>query len=172
MQVNSLGLGALKVPAIGASGQQSGASPIDQVLATLSGADSSSTSSTATAREILSHYDITNISPRDFSQLLSDLHTSGTISDAELQDLASIRTELDNQGISPDESVNLLDIFQGKLKQQIETGQNAATGQAESMQTADDQKQSVALTQRQITWLQKFSTLHEEASSESVDTLA
>ena len=45
--------------------------------------------------EILAHYDVTQITLRDFSELIQKLHESGSISDAEAKDLAQMRVELD-----------------------------------------------------------------------------
>ena len=77
---------------------------------------------TAAMREILSHYDMTDITPNDFSKLIQQLSDKGAISPKDMQELSSIRVDLENAGVNPDESVNLLDFYQ----QQIAKVQDAA----------------------------------------------
>ncbi len=65
---------------------------------------------------ILSRYDVTDISPAEFSQMVQKLFDSGTISERELQELAAIRHDLDVEGVDPDDSLDLLEFFAQKIK--------------------------------------------------------
>src|SRR5687768_8984813 len=49
--------------------------------------------------DILSRYDVTAISPRSFSQLVQELHQAGVLQDADQEQLALLRLELDQQGV-------------------------------------------------------------------------
>ena len=78
-------------------------------------AQSSPPTPTAAMREILSHYDMTDITPNDFSKLIQQLSDKGTISQKDTQELSSIRVDLENAGVGPDESVNLLEFYQQRI---------------------------------------------------------
>src|SRR5687767_7791453 len=79
-------------------------------------------SGTATAefRQILAHYDLQNISPREFSELVQKLRESGAVSEADYQELAAMRLALDQQGMDPDAPLNLVDFFQEQLERSEE----------------------------------------------------
>jgi len=59
--------------------------------------------SSSALREILSQYDVRDISPRTFSEMLQRLHRAGVLADSEYQDLSLIRMDLEREGVSPDE---------------------------------------------------------------------
>lgn len=84
-------------------------------------AQSSPPTPTAAMRDILSHYDMTDITPNDFSKLIQQLSDKGTLSQKDTQELSSIRVDLENAGISPDESVNLLDFYQQRITKAQDT---------------------------------------------------
>jgi hypothetical protein len=115
---------------------------------------SSSPTPTAAMRDILSHYDMTDITPNDFSKLIQQLSDKGTISSKDMQELASIRVDLENAGVSSDESVNLLDFYQ----QRIAKARDAA---AQSPDTAAAQPNIDALVGR-LNWLQKFVAVRQQ----------
>ncbi len=114
MQIDSIGKGyqgpLALVPA--APPDRAGASSAG-VLAT---ADASGSGSSGSFHEILAHYDVTQITPREFSELVQKLHESGDISDTEAQELALIRVDLDSDNADPDEPIDLLNFFEQKLK--------------------------------------------------------
>ena len=68
--------------------------------------------------EILSRYDMTNTTPREFSALAQELHDSGEINDAEFRELSRMRLELEQAGQDPDDVINLVDFFENKLRDQ------------------------------------------------------
>lgn len=108
-------------------------------------------SATAAMRSILSNYDMSNISPSDFSKLIQQMSEKGVISQQDMQQLSSIRVDLENAGVNPDESVNLVQFYQ----QQLAKAQTAA---AQSTNPAAAQPAINALMGR-LNWLQKFTSL-------------
>ena len=78
--------------------------------------------SAAALREILSKYDVKDISPDEFSEMIQKLADKGVISQKELQDLSAVRGDLDKAGVGADESINLVEFYQ----QRIQEAQNAA----------------------------------------------
>ena len=97
-------------------------------------------------RQILSSYDMTNISPNDFSKAVQQLSQKGALSPQDVQQLSSIRANLDSAGLNPDEPVNLLAFYQ----QQLAKAQTAA---AQSSNPAAAQATIAAMNGR-LNWLQ------------------
>ena len=81
-----------------------------------------------------------------------------------MQELSSIRVNLENAGVSPDESVNLLQFYQ----QQIAKVQGAA---AQSSNLAAAKPTIDALSGR-LNWLQKFAAVRQQGGQSGVDTVA
>ena len=73
---------------------------------------------TEAAREIVGRYDVTDITPRQFTQMVQDLHQAGVISESQLEELSQIRLDLDTEGLDPDESLDLVAFYADKLDQQ------------------------------------------------------
>ena len=120
---------------------------------------------TAAMREILSRYDMANITPNDFSKLIQQLSDKGTISQKEMQELSSIRVDLENAGVSPDESVNLLDFYQ----QRIAKVQDAA---AHSPDAAAVVQPNIDLLVGRLSWLQKFAAVRQQGGQSGVNSVA
>jgi len=112
-------------------------------------------SSTAAMRDILSHYDMTDITPSDFSKLVQQLSDKGAISQKETQELSSIRVDLENAGVSPDESVNLLEFYRQRLAKARETA--AQSGNATAA------KANVDAIVGRLNWLQKFAAVPQQS---------
>ncbi|MEI8375388.1 MAG: hypothetical protein WCJ35_21420 [Planctomycetota bacterium] len=119
---------------------------------------------TAAMREILSRYDMADITPNDFSKLIQQLSDKGTISQKDMQELSSIRVDLENAGVGPDESVNLLDFYQ----QRIAKVQDAA---AHSPDAATAQP-NIDLLVGRLSWLQKFAAVRQQGALSGVNTVA
>jgi hypothetical protein len=116
-------------------------------------------------RQILAEYDVANISPRAFSEMLQKLRQAGALSEKDFQELASIRLDLDNEGVGPDERVNLLELYAKKL--------NSIREQRDANPAAAASRQAMqASLQHQLEWLQKSAQLHTGASPAGFDTLA
>ena len=84
-------------------------------------------------REILSQYDMTDITPNDFSKLIQQMSEKGAISQKDAQELSSIRVDLENAGVNSDESVNLLEFYQKQIvKVQAAAAQSPNPGAAKA----------------------------------------
>ena len=119
---------------------------------------------TAAMRDVVSQYDMTDITPSDFSKLVQQLTEKGAISQKDAQELSSVRVDLENAGVNGDDSVNLLGFYQ----QQIAKAQAAA---AASPKSAAAKAGLAALTGR-LNWLQKFAAVGREGSSSGVNAVA
>lgn len=132
------------------------ASPSSADEATKSeGTPASSTSSlqpSTALREILSQYDVRDISPRTFSEMLQRLHRAGVLADAEYQDLSLVRMDLEREGIGPDEQTDLLAFFQRRLRE---------------LPPESSAEQST--TQRRLDWLLKVSLMQSPEQLPVVD---
>jgi hypothetical protein len=115
----------------------------------------------ATLRKIAAQYDVASISPREFSELIDRLHTSGALTDADFQDLFSIRLELDRQGVPSDESLDLVELLRTRLKT---LSSEAATNPAGDGQHVDQ-------ATRQLEWAQKLALIRQGGAS-SFDVFA
>lgn len=119
-------------------------------------------------RDILGQYDVAEITPREFSEMLQKLRQSGAISDADYQELSQVRMDLDREGTNADEPVNLLSLMIEKLKDIQEKSQaiNETAGAAPGGNPAE------ALLKRQVEWLEKFAAVHENPMAIGLDAQA
>jgi len=140
-----------------------GAEAVDRkaVDASATGVGPSSSSSSG-IREILAGYDVTNISPKAFSELLQKLRQSGLISDNDFQELSQIRSDLDREGVAPDQAVNLLDMYAKKVQ---------AAEQADKFEETGAEATAASL-RRRLDWLQKFAAAHEWPEAATINALA
>ena len=72
-------------------------------------------STSEAARRVLEKYDVTQISPRQLSEMIQRLFDAGAIAQQEFDQLAAIRLDLDTAGIDPDESIDLLRFYRDKI---------------------------------------------------------
>lgn len=110
---------------------------------------------TLALQQIVSHYRLTDISPRAFSEMLQKLHEAGAITDAEFQELALIRLDLDLEGIGPDRSVDLLEVYGARLDR-LRRDREVFRDRAEGGAAAEA---SLAATQRRMEWLRKVALI-------------
>lgn len=68
-------------------------------------------------RDILGRYDLRQITPRQFARLLEELRQAQLLSEADWQQLTQILADLTQEGIEPDEPVDLLRFYTKKLQQ-------------------------------------------------------
>lgn len=118
--------------------------------------------SPAALRRVLARYDVTNISPRDFSEMIQRLYEAGAIDDAQLQELAAVRLDLEQADIRPDESIDLLDFYARRI---------------EKAQRRFDDGDGPARTQlapllRRLEWIEKLAVLHDTAGELGLNALA
>jgi hypothetical protein len=119
-------------------------------------------------REILAQYDVTDISPRSFSEMLQKLHRAGVLRDKDFQDLSSIRLEMERDGIDPDERVNLIQLYSRKLRDAQENLEDLRD-KGGSLAGTDA---VVAPLRRRLEWLQKVGAVHANPGSVGLDALA
>ncbi len=130
-------------------------------------AQSMAPTATAAMRGILSQYDMTDITPNDFSKLIQQMSQKGAISPKDVQELSSIRFDLENSGVNSDESVNLLEFYQ----KQIAKAQ-AAAAQSPNPVAA---KANIDVLSAKLNWLQKFAAVSPpgtQTSSSGVNAVA
>lgn len=171
MQIGKLNLGQLLPPVFGAKHEQPQVGGVEPPQTTAASASEPSMAQFATYRQILANYDVTHITPQQFSQLIRELHSAGAINDEELRELASVRFELDRAEVESDDPVNLLEMFAARLEHLLESESNAATGREVSGISPDQREQTITLTQRQLEWLQKFAALHADTARDGMNTL-
>jgi uncharacterized Zn finger protein len=114
--------------------------------------------------EILGQYDVSDITPKEFSEMVQKLRNTGCMEEADLRELTQIRSDLDTSGIAADEKVNLLTYY----RQRLHTLQSQGSGATES----DTAKQSMAGVQRRLDWVQKLATMHEASDAVGLDAVA
>jgi acyl-CoA reductase-like NAD-dependent aldehyde dehydrogenase len=114
--------------------------------------------------EILSRYDVTDISPAEFSRMIQRLFEAGTLSEQELQQLAAIRMDLDLDGVEVDESIDLLDFYAQKIEKLQRRLSDADTPGAGNQQLAP-------LLHR-LDWLEKFALIQSTPDSIGLDAVA
>ncbi len=118
-------------------------------------------------REILKEYDVTDISPRGFSEMLQKLHRAGALGDKEYQELSLVRLDLDREGIGANERVNLVELFNRKLK----GIQDAPRDLDEDYAAQADREATAGTLSRRLEWLEKFSAIHSSPSPFGVDAV-
>ena len=119
---------------------------------------------TAHLAQILSKYDVTDISPIELSEMIQKLYEAGTISENELQQLATIRHDLDTDGVEPDESIDLLEYYVEKIEKL-----------QRRLDDADDppgSHQQLGPLLRRLDWIQKFALIQSAPDTINLDAVA
>ena len=114
--------------------------------------------------EILRQYDVTNITPEAFTQMIQKLYKAGALSEKDYQELLAVRTDLQNAGVEPDESVNLLEHYSDKVSK----------AQKSMGTTLDDasKQQSLGPDMHRLDWLQKFAMIQANPDAVGLDMAA
>jgi hypothetical protein len=120
-------------------------------------------------REIVGQYDVTNISPREFSEMIRRLHEAGALTDEELQDVSMIRVDLDLERIDPDESLSLVEFYVDKLRELRRSLDDGAD--ADASLPAGERSQ-LAAVQRRLQWVEKLAAIQAGADRAGLDALA
>jgi len=113
---------------------------------------------------ILVKYDVTDISPLEFSEMLNKLYEAGTLSEQELHQLASIRLDLELDGVEPDESIDLLEFYVEKIEdtqRRFDDFQDEAAG-----------RRPLAPLLDRLDWLEKFALIQSNPGSVGLNALA
>jgi hypothetical protein len=160
----------MKIPNIlgGTSSVASGAKQAGSNVANAAGAAAAAggaapLSNSSAMRDIVSRYDMTDITPNDFSTMIQQLFAKGAVSAKDMQDLSSIRADLESAGVAADQAVNLQEFYQQRL----------ATAKASAAQSPDPATtaniQSLAT---RMTWVQKFAAVRQADESTGVNAVA
>jgi len=131
-----------------------------RALKAAEGRTPSTAGGSSAAAAILARYDVTRISPTEFSEMVQKLRQAGAISDSEFQELAAIRLDLESAGVKPDESVNLMDFYARKVKELQGKIENANDPAA---------RQQLGPVLRRLDWVQKFATIQSNPGALGLD---
>ncbi len=127
-------------------------------------------SSTANSalRDIMADYDLTDITPEQYSEMLTRLRKEGALTEEEYTQLAQLRIELDNEGIASSERIDLLSVYRTRVakleKQAQDTSMNSS--QRTIMQ------QALSGAQHRLDWLEKLEMVHSQPESIGLDAVA
>ncbi len=121
-------------------------------------------SASSAMRDIVSRYDMTDITPNDFSTMIQQLYAKGAVSPKDMQDLSSIRADLEAAGIGADQSINLQEFYQQRL----------ATAKTEAAQSPDPAAAAtnIQTLAARMTWVQKFAAVRQSGDSAGVNAVA
>ena len=118
----------------------------------------------AALREILAKYDVTDISPNDFSKMIQSLYDKGAISKTDLQNLVALRGEVQASGVQSDEKINLLDFY----RQHVRNAQQ----QADDDPSDPGVQQQLSPMMHRLDWLEKFAAGHAQPDAIGLSTVA
>ncbi len=173
MQINSILQGRQDAMGLGKRLERAvagGRAVMDAVAG--SNAPNAPNSSNQAAAQIMSAYDVTNISPQQYSQMIQKLRDAGTLGDKDFHDLARLRVDLDSAGVSSTTPVNLLQFCSNQVSQAQQKLQAAGQANTTDPATPNSLPQSAGAMQRRLDWLQKLSLLHNAPGSVGVDAVA
>jgi len=111
--------------------------------------------------DILRQYDITNITPTEFSQMIQKLYKAGAISEKNYQELSVVRGDLEKAGVEPDESANMLEFYSNKVSK-------AQKALGETLADASSQK-SLGSDMHRLDWMQKFAAIQANPDAVGLD---
>ena len=115
---------------------------------------------TVMLRKIAAQYSVTEITPREFSDMLDALHQAGALTDEQLQQLAQIRVDLDLENIDADEEVDLVDFYADKLEELSRTEKDGFTS---------GRSPNVAQAEQLLGWMEKFAMIQSSADVSWLD---
>ena len=142
--------------AIGATGKSPGASGVPG-------------SEAATALgDILAQYDVTAISPAQFSEMIQKLYQAGAISERELQELSLIRLDLYVSEAPADEPIDLLDFYTDKLED-LQDSLGDPEADADMLTTGDP---SLSTLRNRLAWIEKFAIAQSAPDAIGLNALA
>ena len=110
--------------------------------------------------DILRQYDITNITPDSYLQMIQKLYKAGALSEKDYQELSAVRGDLEKAGIDPGESVNLLEFCSDKLNQD-QKSLGDSTDKASQQRLGPDV--------RRVDWMQKFAMIQANPDAVGLD---
>jgi len=118
--------------------------------------------SAAALRRIVARYDVTDISPGEFSQMLQELYQAGALTDGQYHELSQVRLDLDAAGAQLDESLDLVDFYAEKLDKAMESAAPWTTLTASPIEPL----------RRRFDWLEKLAVLQSAPDTSTLDAVA
>jgi len=162
MKINSISVGHVDAAGRGKSGEATAGRR--GTAARIAEFDTANLGTKAAAlHKILRRYDVTDISPDEFSEMIQKLYESGAICEAELQQLAAIRLDLEAEDIEPDKSIDLLEFYVEKIDkiQHRFDDEGAVAG-----------RRQLGPMLRRLDWIEKLAMIQSSPDSIGLDTLA
>jgi len=156
----------MEIPQIGSrlmaavKGQRSASESNKSAAPALIGDAEPAATDTSPLGEILADYDLNRITPREFSQLVDRLKDADILTPREQQQLAQLRLELDTNGVSPDEPVDLIDHITRKVAELRHELGGAKTAGDDAQAAAIEATLNITLEQSK--WLDKLQTAQRE----------
>ncbi len=102
-------------------------------------------------RHTLAGFDVTSITPDEFSALVQRLYKAGAISQEDYQQLMAIRADLHADGIRPDERVNLIEFYARKMRR--------LQDRIDSLDAAE--RQQLATITLRLDWVHKLAAMRQ-----------
>ncbi|MHC4181290.1 MAG: hypothetical protein ACYSWU_27655 [Planctomycetota bacterium] len=140
--------------------ETSGGTPVDS-LAAVTG---SNAETVAAFRQILVDYDVTDISPSEFSRMIQRLQSIGALPEETLHELAQIRLDLDLAQADPHDRTNLVEFYLDKIRDL-----RLAPDDTEDAPPGAD---SLVAAMRRLDWMEKFATIQSSADQIGIDMTA
>jgi len=112
-------------------------------------------------RQLMTQYDVRQITPRKFAELVQQLSRDQALPAADLAALNHLRSQLDATQAAPDVTLDLVQFAQDQLEL---TGLDALPGAPFDAQGAQAHDQ-FALAAQQVQLLSRFSQLHQSAAT-------
>ncbi len=162
MQISSVTAGYSDLPALSKQEEaieRSGAKPSDAGRPKMPATPGRS----AALGETLARYDVTDISPTEFSEMIQKLYESGAISEQEMQQLAAVRLDLDAAGVEPDESIDLLEFYTERIDKL-----NRLTDDSEALPKHAEQ---FSATLNRLDWIEKFALVQSAPGAAGLDAV-
>jgi len=169
MQINSVLAGRTDTMASGKRSDPIQAAGTTALEAVSQRAGTTEKAASATA-QIMADYDLNDLSPKKFSEMLQRLHDAGALGDQEFRQLTQVRLDMDNAGLDSDTEIDVL-AFCAQQSQQLQAQLAALGSDATSTQRAA-LKQSMSDLGKRIDWLQKLDLVHDSPDTVSLDLTA
>ena len=145
MQVPLAALGTQAAGLLNYLGHAAGLSPTGR-----SGATRAAAGAVPADPVALVQYDLRQITPRQFGQLVQQLYRQGMISQEEYRLLGQLRLDLDREGYRADEPLDLVEYLQDRLEEALQ--RQTRLGEEDPVAAA----QEALRLQRQLLWVQKY----------------
>ena len=115
------------------------------------------------AAAVLAEYDVTDITPSQFSEMLQRLHEAGALTREEFHELTAARLDLEASGVKPDDRIDLVEFYRQRVSRF-----ERRLADAESPQSA---RQELQTTRRRLDWIEKFAVVQADPDAAGLNEL-